>query len=41
MEQPFIRDASRTIGDARPATRSRKTGENIRVRRFTRFELGR
>ena len=39
-EQPFIRDSGRTIGDLiREAIG--KTGENIRVSRFTRFELGR
>lgn len=39
-EQPFIRDASRTIGDLIRDTVA-KTGENIRVRRFVRYELGR
>jgi elongation factor Ts len=40
VSQPFIRDASLTIGDLIRDT-SAKTGENIRVSRFTRFELGR
>jgi len=40
MDQPFIRDSSRKIsGLVQDAVA--KTGENIRVRRFTRFELGR
>ncbi len=40
LSQPFIRDESRTIQDLVTETIS-KTGENIRVRRFARFELGR
>ena len=39
MKQPFIKDGSKTIGDLVKAAIS-KTGENIRVRRFARFELG-
>ncbi|MCZ2111886.1 MAG: translation elongation factor Ts [Dehalococcoidia bacterium] len=39
VKQPFIRDASRTIGDLIHDTVA-KTGENVRVRRFVRFELG-
>jgi len=38
--QPFVQDESRTIQDLLSETIS-KTGENIRVRRFARFELGR
>ena len=38
--QPFVQDESRTVQDLLSATIS-KTGENIRVRRFARFELGR
>ena len=38
--QPFIRDESLTVQDLITET-IRKTGENIRVRRFARFELGR
>jgi len=38
--QPFVQDESRTIEDLIKATIS-KTGENIRVKRFARFELGR
>ena len=40
LSQPFIRDSSRTIGQLVQDAVA-KTGENIRVRRFTRFELGR
>lgn len=40
LKQPFIRDSARTIGDLLHDTVA-KTGENIRVRRFVRFELGR
>ncbi len=39
MSQPFIKDASKTIRELiRDAIA--KTGENIRVRRFVRYELG-
>lgn len=38
--QPFIKDESKTVEDLINETRA-KTGENIRVRRFARFELGR
>ncbi|MBI2860899.1 MAG: translation elongation factor Ts [Chloroflexi bacterium] len=37
--QPFIRDPSRTIQDIITETIA-KVGENIRVRRFVRYELG-
>jgi elongation factor Ts len=37
--QPFIRDESLTVQDLITEA-IRKTGENIRVRRFARFELG-
>jgi elongation factor Ts len=40
MSQPFIRDSSRTI-ESLVQDAVAKTGENIRVRRFSRFELGR
>ncbi|MFN8555869.1 MAG: translation elongation factor Ts [Dehalococcoidia bacterium] len=40
LEQPYIRDASRTIGQLVIET-SAKTGEKVAVRRFSRFELGR
>lgn len=39
MEQPYIRDAGKTIRQLINETIG-KTGENIQVRRFTRFELG-
>ncbi len=39
MKQPFIRDGSRTI-DELVKEAIAQTGENIRVRRFARFELG-
>ena len=39
LDQPWVRDDSRTIGDlVRDA--SSKTGENIVVRRFARFQIG-
>jgi elongation factor Ts len=38
--QPFVKEESLTIGDMVKEAIS-KTGENIRVRRFARFELGR
>ncbi|MDO8614867.1 MAG: translation elongation factor Ts [Dehalococcoidia bacterium] len=38
--QPFVQDESRTVGDLVNETIAR-TGENIRIRRFARFELGR
>ena len=39
LEQPFIKDDKKTIGDLVKETSS-KTGENIVVRRFSRFRLG-
>ena len=39
LEQPFIRDPNLTVRDLIGATIA-KTGENIRVRRFSRFVLG-
>ena len=38
--QPFVKDESRTVQDLVTETIS-KTGENVRIRRFARFELGR
>jgi elongation factor Ts len=38
LSQPFIKDPTKTIKDLIIETIS-KTGENIKVRRFTRFEL--
>lgn len=40
LNQPYIRDASLTIADLVKEVIA-KTGENVRVSRFTRFELGR
>ena len=39
MEQKFVKDDSKTIGDLVKEV-SGKIGENIVVRRFARFELG-
>ena len=39
MDQAFIRDSSRTISHLVQDAVA-KTGENVRVRRFSRFELG-
>jgi len=39
MEQPFIKDDQKTVGDLVKETSS-KTGENVVVRRFVRFRLG-
>ncbi len=39
MQQPFIKDPTRTIQDLVNETVGR-LGENVRVRRFTRFSLG-
>ncbi len=40
LSQPFIRDPERTVQDIITETVAR-VGENIKVRRFARFELGR
>ena len=39
LEQPWVRDDSRTVGELVKEA-SAKTGENIVVRRFARFQLG-
>jgi elongation factor Ts len=39
LDQPYIRDSSLTLGELVKQT-SATTGENIRVRRFTRYTLG-
>jgi elongation factor Ts len=39
LEQAYIRDASKTIGELVTSIAS-TTGENVRVKRFERFELG-
>jgi elongation factor Ts len=38
--QPYVKDESKTIQDLVTET-SARTGENVRIRRFARFELGR
>ncbi len=40
LTQPFIKDAARTIQD-RIVETTAKVGENVKVRRFARFEIGR
>ncbi len=39
LEQKFVKDDSRTVGELVKAMAA-KTGENVSVRRFARFELG-
>jgi elongation factor Ts len=39
MHQPYIKDQSKTIGDLVTQLAS-ATGENIKVRRIARFQLG-
>jgi len=39
LEQRFVKDEQRTVGDLVKELAS-KTGENVQVRRFVRFELG-
>ena len=39
MEQPYIKDPTKTIKDIITETIA-KTGENIKVSRFIRYELG-
>jgi elongation factor Ts len=39
LEQPFVKDDTMTVGDMVKSA-SGKTGENIQVRRFVRFQLG-
>ncbi len=39
LSQPWVKDASKTISELVQDSMA-KTGENIRVRRFARFELG-
>jgi elongation factor Ts len=39
LDQPWVRDDSKTIGDLVKEV-SAKTGENVQVRRFVRFQLG-
>ncbi len=39
LRQPYIRDNGKTVGDLVTALAA-STGENVRVRRFARFQLG-
>lgn len=39
LEQPFVRDQTISVGDLLRSMVA-KTGENIRIRRFTRYKLG-
>jgi elongation factor Ts len=39
LQQPYIRDSSKTIGELVTGIAA-TTGENVRVKRFKRFELG-
>jgi elongation factor Ts len=39
MEQPYVKDQNITIGDLLGQMIS-KTGENVKIRRFTRFKMG-
>ncbi len=39
LEQKFVKDDTKTVGDLVKAVGA-KTGENVQVRRFVRFELG-
>ncbi len=39
LRQPYIRDNTRTVGDL-VAALAQSTGENVKVRRFARFQLG-
>ena len=39
LQQPFVKDTDKTIEDLLNELRA-KTGENIRIRRFARFQLG-
>ena len=39
LEQKFVKDDTRTVGELVKEL-SGKTGENVQVRRFVRFELG-
>ena len=39
LEQKFVKDDSKTVGELVKQVAA-TTGENVRVRRFARFELG-
>jgi elongation factor Ts len=39
LQQPFVKDTDKTVEDLLNEMRA-KTGENVMVRRFARFQLG-
>ena len=39
LEQPYVRDSDRTVDDVRTEIAA-KTGENVQIKRFTRYERG-
>ncbi len=39
LEQPYVRDSDRTVDDLRVEIGA-KTGENVQIKRFTRYERG-
>ena len=39
LEQPYVRDSDRTVDDLRTEIAA-KTGENVQIKRFTRYERG-
>ena len=39
LEQPYVRDSDSTIDDLRTEIAA-KTGENVQIKRFTRYERG-
>ena len=39
LDQPFVKNPDQTIRELIAAT-TQKTGENIQIRRFTRYQLG-
>ena len=39
LDQPYVRDSDRTVDDLRTEIAA-KTGENVEIKRFTRFEAG-
>jgi elongation factor Ts len=39
LEQPYVRDSDRTVDDLRTDIAA-KTGENVQIKRFTRYERG-
>jgi elongation factor Ts len=39
LEQPYVRDSDRTVDDLRSEIAA-KTGENVQIKRFTRYERG-